>query len=94
MSNFIANNSTVILFVGLYMAVGLIAHLPEPGDPRPIGEKLYQTFYDTCRVLANMAVERNPKLAGAAVTITPATETIIRTPTTVSTSDPTQIKEK
>jgi hypothetical protein len=86
MKDFIANNSTIIIFVGLYIAVAAVSVMPKPGDPRPYSEKFYESFYDLLHLLANKAVERNPKLAGATVTVTPATETVITTPTTVSTS--------
>ena len=86
MGAFFANHSVEIIFGSLYAAIAVIAHLPQPGDPRPFGQKAYSTFYDTARVLANMAAEKNPKLAGASVTVTPATETVITTPTTVVTT--------
>lgn len=94
MTEFLARNSTLIVFGTLYVLVAVINHLPAPGDPRPVVQQMYGCFYETVRILANTAVQHNPKLAGASVTITPATETVITTPTTVTTSNPTAAPSK
>lgn len=63
MLNFIAAHWVSISFIGAYLFVGLVSCLPQPGDQRPVSEKLYETLYLFLHLISNKAVERNPKLA-------------------------------
>lgn len=86
MNTFIANNSTVIIFGLLYATLGAVSTMPKPGDARPVSIKAYEWLYDFLHLMSQKVVERNPKLAS--VTITPGTETIVTTPTTVTSNPP------
>jgi hypothetical protein len=61
--NFLTQHATLISLVGAYVFLAVVGSLPEPGDPRPISQKLYDTFYKTVHLLANKVVERKPDLA-------------------------------
>ncbi len=59
----IAEHWVGIALVSGYIFIGAVSTMPKPGDPRPLSEKLYESFYDLLHMLANKAVERRPNLA-------------------------------
>jgi hypothetical protein len=61
--NFLAEHATLIGLAAAYIGLAFVAALPEPGDPRPVGQKLYATFYTAAHLLANKAIEKRPNLA-------------------------------
>lgn len=60
--NFIIDHWGVLTFGGLYLFTAIVAALPEPGDPRPLSQKLYQCFYDSLHILSNRAIEKRRDL--------------------------------
>lgn len=60
--NFIVEHWGVLTVGGVYLFTAVVAALPEPGDPRPLSQKLYQCLYDSLHILSNRAVEKRPSL--------------------------------
>lgn len=50
----------LISAVGAYLFLALVSGLPEPGDPRPVSQKIYQTIYVALHILANRVVLKYP----------------------------------
>lgn len=60
MTNFLSAHWGLITALGAYVFLAVVASLPTPGDPRPVSQKLYETFYDTLHLLANRVVVKYP----------------------------------
>lgn len=63
MKDFVVAHWEIISLAAAYIFLGLVSCLPEPGDPRPLSTKVYDTLYKLAHVLANKVVERKPGLA-------------------------------
>ena len=57
---FIVNHLGTIAAVGAYLYLALVSSLPEPGDPRPVSQKVYQTAYTMMHILSNRVVVKYP----------------------------------
>lgn len=71
----IAAHSTIVTVVVAYVGLAIVQGLPEPGDPRPVSQKLYSTFYTAAHLLANKAVEKRPGLALPTASLDPQIST-------------------
>jgi len=45
----------------VYVFLAVVESLPEPGDQRPVRQKLYVSFYRTLHLLANKVIEKRPQ---------------------------------
>lgn len=61
--DWVKNNPTTTLLAVAYIGVAFSNSLPEPGDPRPVSQKLYSVFYNMTHLLTNKAIEKRPSLA-------------------------------
>lgn len=63
MKQFIVEHWVSIMLGSLYLFTAVVSALPQPGDPRPLSQKLYQWLYDCLHILSNRAIEKKPNLA-------------------------------
>ena len=63
MKDFVLAHWQLIGLIAAYVGIAFVECLPEPGDPRSVSAKTYDTIYRVLHVLANKAIEKNPKLA-------------------------------
>lgn len=59
----IMNHWEIISLAGAYVFLAFVSSLPEPGDPRPVSQKIYGTFYMMLHLLSNKVIEKKPGLA-------------------------------
>lgn len=57
---FITEHIVSIALLAAYVFLALVSGLPEPGDPRPVSQKIYQTVYVALHILANRVVLKYP----------------------------------
>ena len=67
-ATFLQEHWQMTLMIAGYFFLAFVGAMPEPGDPRPLGEKIYSLFYDMMHLLANRLparynanVQSNPK---------------------------------
>jgi hypothetical protein len=61
MVNFLLAHLGAVAAVSAYVFLALVSALPDPGDPRPLSEKLYDAFYTALHVLANRVIVKYPQ---------------------------------
>lgn len=57
---FVSAHYALIAGAVAYVYLAFVSGLPEPGDPRPVSQKIYQTFYVAMHVLSNRVVLKYP----------------------------------
>lgn len=57
---FVSAHYALIGMGAAYVYLAFVSGLPEPGDPRPVSQKIYQTFYVAMHVLSNRVVLKYP----------------------------------
>jgi hypothetical protein len=62
MKQFILDHATLLSVLGAYVFLGVVSTLPKPGDPRPLGAKLYSSFYAFLNLIANRVAEKEAAL--------------------------------
>lgn len=58
--NLIAAHSTIVTVAAIYVFMAFVGGMPEPGDPRPLPQKVYSMFYTALHLLMNKVEERRP----------------------------------
>ena len=60
MKAFIVGHLGTIVAIAAYLYLALVSSLPDPGDPRPVSQKVYQTVYTMLHILSNRVVVKYP----------------------------------
>jgi hypothetical protein len=58
----LAQHPTVDLMVAGYFLIAAVETMPEAGDPRPLGTKLYAWFYSFMHLVMNKVEAKYPQL--------------------------------
>ena len=75
MKAFIVGHIGTIAAVAAYLYLALVSSLPDPGDPRPVSQKVYQTVYTMLHILSNRVVVKYPPPVAPAPSSTPVPPT-------------------
>lgn len=67
LTNFVGAHSGLFTAAAAYVFLAIVGSMPAPGDPRPLAQKVYETFYVALHMLANRVPAKYQPPSGAEV---------------------------